>query len=213
MLRELTGSPHFTPCALLAGLVAQSKLGRKTGEGFHSYAIAGGSHQERRLCLNERGKGAMATAEADCSSGARAELQDAALGAAAALQQFGHVNADGHEAAFPELVRQPLGLLGNDHMKAVGQGVETEYLGIGRVRQDGVRELFRKQRPALREEGLGVVHDLVVVEHGESRVEVVVPLVDQRQAQDRLVEELPYFVVRLRLTAETWLTSSRTALT
>ncbi|RNG18257.1 3-hydroxyacyl-CoA dehydrogenase family protein [Streptomyces botrytidirepellens] len=38
VLRELTDSPQFTPCALLARLVAQGKLGRKTGEGFHRYA-------------------------------------------------------------------------------------------------------------------------------------------------------------------------------
>ncbi|MFF6813123.1 3-hydroxyacyl-CoA dehydrogenase family protein [Streptomyces sp. NPDC012403] len=38
VLRELTGGAHFTPCTLLADLVAQGKLGRKTGEGFHRYA-------------------------------------------------------------------------------------------------------------------------------------------------------------------------------
>ncbi|NGO45858.1 3-hydroxyacyl-CoA dehydrogenase family protein [Streptomyces ureilyticus] len=37
VLRTLTADARFTPCALLAGLVAEGRLGRKTGQGFHTY--------------------------------------------------------------------------------------------------------------------------------------------------------------------------------
>ncbi|CAL9617558.1 3-hydroxyacyl-CoA dehydrogenase family protein [Streptomyces sp. enrichment culture] len=37
VLRTLTGDTRFTPCALLARLVADGRLGRKSGQGFHSY--------------------------------------------------------------------------------------------------------------------------------------------------------------------------------
>jgi 3-hydroxyacyl-CoA dehydrogenase len=37
VLRECTGNPTYTPCALLTELVESGRLGRKTGEGFHTY--------------------------------------------------------------------------------------------------------------------------------------------------------------------------------
>ncbi|MDX3191656.1 3-hydroxyacyl-CoA dehydrogenase family protein [Streptomyces sp. MN03-5084-2B] len=37
VLRECTGNPMYTPCALLTELVESGKLGRKTGEGCHPY--------------------------------------------------------------------------------------------------------------------------------------------------------------------------------
>ncbi|MEU5980233.1 3-hydroxyacyl-CoA dehydrogenase family protein [Streptomyces sp. NPDC047315] len=37
VLRELTGDDRFTPCPLLTDLVADGRLGRKSGRGFHTY--------------------------------------------------------------------------------------------------------------------------------------------------------------------------------
>jgi 3-hydroxybutyryl-CoA dehydrogenase len=41
VLRDCTGNPVFEPCPLLAELVRQGRLGRKTGHGFHSYPFGG----------------------------------------------------------------------------------------------------------------------------------------------------------------------------
>ncbi|MFI6688485.1 3-hydroxyacyl-CoA dehydrogenase family protein [Streptomyces sp. NPDC050485] len=38
VLHELTSDSRFTPCTLLTDLVAAGRLGRKSGQGFHTYA-------------------------------------------------------------------------------------------------------------------------------------------------------------------------------
>jgi 3-hydroxybutyryl-CoA dehydrogenase len=39
VLEEQLGDPKYQPCDLLAGLVRDGHLGRKTGRGFHDYAV------------------------------------------------------------------------------------------------------------------------------------------------------------------------------
>ena len=48
VLRDETGDPKFRPCPLLRNLVYAGMLGRKSGEGFHSYEGAGASSPPQR---------------------------------------------------------------------------------------------------------------------------------------------------------------------
>lgn len=42
VLHELTRDASFIPCTVLTDLVAAGRLGRKSGQGFHTYATAKG---------------------------------------------------------------------------------------------------------------------------------------------------------------------------
>ena len=70
------------------------------------------------------------------------------------------------------------------------------------AREQRVREELRELAPARFVEGSRAVDDAVVIERGESEIEVVAERVDQAQWGDRSSEPLGCFVMRARIGAE-----------
>src|ERR1700735_2193102 len=87
---------------------------------------------------------------------------------------------------------------GREHdMTAIRHSIQPEGLGVGMGGQYRVREQFAKSRLASRREGPRIVHDLLIGEHGQRRVQVVEVFIYQRQADHWPLEELLGFTVRI----------------
>src|SRR2546423_15665447 len=94
----------------------------------------------------------------------RTQFQRAAFDAAARLEQFDQINADGLESALAQLPGQTGRRLREHDVPAIGERVQTEDLGVGRGRPDRVGETGGEYFLALPVECPRVVHDLAGVE-------------------------------------------------
>ena len=135
-----------------------------------------------------------------------ADLERAALGAAAALEQLAGVHRDRVVAALGDRGGQVDGAGGDDDVQAVGDRVEAEgdrvaLRGLDRVgeqlAQDGARA-GRERRRVVRDLRVG----RVARQHGQRGVEVVVVRADQVERDDRAAEQLLQLGVRGAVGAE-----------
>src|SRR5580658_10171444 len=101
-----------------------------------------------------------------------AQLQRAALGSAAALEQLGHVHSDRDEPALAELGGQASRLDRQDDVPAVADRVQAEYLGVFVLGLDQLGELFRDGRPPGVIERGRIVHGGIAVEYAQRGVQM-----------------------------------------
>ena len=111
-----------------------------------------------------------------------ADLQRAALRATAGAQEHGHIHLDRLEPGLPELLCEHGRGVGHDHMMSVRRDVQAQDTRVGFAGHDGVRKQAPKNGPAVGRERRREVGNRVVVQDGQSSVEVVEARVNQLQA-------------------------------